>query len=98
MMTFICILLLLLGIGLVGYGAWYAYQWNTGSGATILGLGLLMLLLAVPMTVYYINTEIKVDTLVETGKYEIVTNEDYSLKELEQFMNVGGVYLKEVEE
>lgn len=98
MMTFICILFLLLSVGLVGFGAWYAYQWNTGNGAIFLALGLLMLLWAVPMTVYHINTEIKVEALLETGKYEIVTNEDYSLKELEQFMNVGGVYLKEVEE
>lgn len=35
--------------------------------------------------------------LVESGKYEIVSNEDYSLKELENFLNVNGVYLKEIE-
>ena len=40
----------------------------------------------------------KVEGLVESGKYEIVTNEDYSLKELETFLKVNGVYLKEVDE
>ena len=39
----------------------------------------------------------KVEGLVESGKYEIVTNEDYSLKELETFLKINGVYLKEVE-
>lgn len=40
----------------------------------------------------------KVEGLVESGKYEIVTNEDYSLKELEAFLKINGVYLKEVDE
>lgn len=40
----------------------------------------------------------KVEGLVESGKYEIVTNEDYSIKELETFLKVNGVYLKEVDE
>ena len=40
----------------------------------------------------------KVEGLVESGKYEIVTNDDYSLKELETFLKVNGVYLKEVDE
>lgn len=39
----------------------------------------------------------KVEGLVESGKYEIVTNEDYSLKELETFHKINGVYLKEVD-
>lgn len=40
----------------------------------------------------------KVEGLVGSGKYEIVTNEDYSLKELETFLKINGVYLKEVDE
>lgn len=40
----------------------------------------------------------KVEGLVESCKYEIVTNEDYSLKELETFLKINGVYLKEVDE
>ena len=40
----------------------------------------------------------KVEGLVESGKYEIVTNENYSLKELETFLKINGVYLKEVDE
>lgn len=39
----------------------------------------------------------KVEGLVKSGKYEIVSNEDYSLKELENFLSVNGVYLKEID-
>lgn len=39
----------------------------------------------------------RVAGLVESDKYEIVSNEDHSLKELESFLNVDGVYLKEKE-
>lgn len=96
-MTLLCILFLLLGIGLVCGGAYYAYHWYTDSGLAILAIGIFMLAISIPLTVYHIDTGIRVDTLVKSGKYKIVTNEDYSLKELEQFMNVGGVYLKETE-
>lgn len=97
-MTVFCILCLLLGLGLVGFGAYYAHQWYTDGGVAIVVLGIFMLAISIPLTAYNINIETRVKALVESGKYEIVTNEDYSLKELEQFMNVGGVYLKEVEE
>lgn len=40
----------------------------------------------------------RVKGLVESKKYEIVSNEDYSLKELESFLSISGVYLKEVED
>lgn len=36
----------------------------------------------------------KVDGLVESGKYEIVTHNDYSMKELQEFKKVGDHYLK----
>lgn len=99
MEIFFSILLALFGLSLVGFGAYYAHQWSTSSGVAILAIGLLVLLLDVPYISWCVNTKIKVDTLLESGKYEIVTNEDYSLKELEQqFMKVGCVYLKEVEE
>lgn len=39
----------------------------------------------------------RVQGLVNSGKYEIATNEDYSLTELKTFKKVSGFYLKEVE-
>lgn len=39
----------------------------------------------------------KVNGLVESGKYIIVTNEDYSMKELQEFKKVGDYYLKNID-
>ena len=59
--------------------------------------GIALNIAAMAFGVSFGENEGKVEGLVESGKYEIVTNEDYSLKELETFLKVNGVYLKEVE-
>ena len=59
--------------------------------------GIALNIAAVAFSVSFGENEGKVEGLVESGKYEIVTNEDYSLKELETFLKINGVYLKEVE-
>lgn len=60
--------------------------------------GIALNIAAVVFGVSFGENEGKVEGLVESGKYEIVTNEDYSLKELETFIKINGVYLKEVDE
>ena len=60
--------------------------------------GIALNIAAVAFSVSFGENEGKVEGLVESGKYEIVTNEDYSLKELETFLKINGVYLKEVDE
>ena len=60
--------------------------------------GIALNIAAVVFGVSFGENEGKVEGLVESGKYEIVTNEDYSLKELETFLKINGVYLKEVDE
>ena len=60
--------------------------------------GIALNIAAVAFGISFGENEGKVEGLVESGKYEIVTNEDYSLKELETFLKVNGVYLKEVDE
>ena len=60
--------------------------------------GIALNIAAVAFGVSFGENEGKVEGLVESGKYEIVTNEDYSLKELETFLKINGVYLKEVDE
>lgn len=59
--------------------------------------GIALNIAAMAFGVSYGENEGKVEGLVESGKYEIVTNEDYSIKELETFLKINGVYLKEVE-
>ena len=46
---------------------------------------------------YYFYIEGEVQGLLCSGKYEIVSNEDYSLNELKSFIKINGYYLKEVE-
>ena len=46
---------------------------------------------------YYSYKEGEVQGLLCSGKYEIVSNEDYSLNELKTFIKINGYYLKEVE-
>ena len=60
--------------------------------------GIALNIAAVVSGVSFGETVGKVEGLVESDKYEIVTNEDYSLKELETFLKINGVYLKEVDE
>lgn len=59
--------------------------------------GIALNIAAMAFGINFGENEGKVEGLVESGKYEIVTNEDYSLKELETFLKINGVYLKEVE-
>ena len=59
--------------------------------------GIALNIAAMAFGISFGENEGKVEGLVESGKYEIVTNEDYSLKELETFLKINGVYLKEVE-
>ena len=46
---------------------------------------------------YYFYKEGEVQGLLCSGKYEIVSNEDYSLNELKSFIKINGYYLKEID-
>lgn len=59
--------------------------------------GVTVLTLSITIFSIYNSNKSRVNALVESGKYEIVTHDDYSLNELKQFKNVGDVYLKEIE-
>ena len=97
MEVFLFILFLLLGIGITCIGVYGAYMNDTLIGVMVCILGVLILTLSISFFSSYNINKAKVDALVESGKYEIVTHDDYSMNELKQFKNVGGVYLKEVE-
>ena len=47
---------------------------------------------------YYFYKEGTVNGLVDSGKYEIVSNEDYSLNELKSFIKINGYYLKLIDD
>ena len=47
---------------------------------------------------YYFYKEGEVQGLLCSGKYEIVSNEQYSLNELKSFVKINGYYLKEIDD
>ena len=47
---------------------------------------------------YYFYKEGEVQGLLCSGKYEIVSNEDYSLNELKSFIKIDDYYLKEIDD
>ena len=47
---------------------------------------------------YWGYKEGEVQGLLCSGKYEIVSNEDYSLNELKSFIKIDGYYLKEIDD
>ena len=68
------------------------------------GLGFALLLIDVFFFIvvaitgsYYSYKEGEVQGLLCSGKYEIVSNENYSLNELKSFIKINGYYLKEIE-
>lgn len=96
MYIFLFVLFLLLGISFISYGIYHAFYNDLIIGVITFILGALILSLSIGLYSDYNVTKIKVNALVESGKYEIVTHDDYSLNELKQFKSIGGVYLKEV--
>ena len=47
---------------------------------------------------YYFYKEGEIQGLLCSGKYEIVSNENYSLNELKSFIKINGYYLKEIDD
>lgn len=97
-MIAVFILFLVLGIVLAAGGVLTYRSAEEALGAMLAILGILILTLNITLFSVHNNNKAKVEALVESGKYEIVTHDDYSLNELKQFTCIGGVYLKEINE
>ena len=78
---------------------YYIYR-NNSNDVALMGIimGLVFNLVATLWGVEYGKQVGRVNGLVESGKYEIVTNNDYSINELEKFLKINGTYLKELDE
>ena len=81
-------------------GVFYYICRNSFTDVALMGIvmGLVLNLVAMLGGVEYGKQVGRVNGLVESGKYEIVTNDDYSINELEKFLKINGTYLKELEE
>ena len=67
-------------------------------GSTFLLLDIAFFMVVAITGSYYFYKEGTVQGLLCSGRYEIVSNENYSLNELKSFIKINGVYLKEVDE
>ena len=85
---------------LLTIGAIYNIYGNGFNDEALLGLimGLVFNLVATVWGIEYGKNIGRVNGLVESGKYEIVTNDDYSMNELKRFLKINGTYLKELDE
>ena len=66
-------------------------------GFTFLLVDIVFFMITTISGAYYFYKEGEVQGLLCSGKYEIVSSEDYSLNELKTFIKINGYYLKEVE-
>lgn len=67
-------------------------------GFTLLLVDIFFFMVVAVSGSYSFYKEGEIQGLLCSGKYEIVSNEDYSLNELKSFIKINGVYLKEVDE
>ena len=66
-------------------------------GFTLLLIDIFFFIVVAISGSYYFYKEGEVQGLLCSGKYEIVSNEDYSLNELKSFIKINGYYLKEID-
>ena len=98
-MFVLLLLSLITGLPLI-IGAIYSIYRNGFTDVALMGIimGLVFSLVATFWGIEYGKQVGRVNGLVESGKYEIVTHDAYSINELEKFLKINGVYLKELGE
>ena len=67
-------------------------------GSTLLLIDIFFFMITTISGAYYFYKEGEVQGLLCSGKYEIVSNENYSLNELKSFIKINEYYLKEVDD
>ena len=67
-------------------------------GFTFLLVDIVFFMITTISGAYYFYKEGEVQGLLCSGKYEIVSNEQYSLNELKSFIKINDYYLKEIDD
>ena len=67
-------------------------------GSTLLLIDVFFFMITTISGAYYFYNEGEVQGLLCSGKYEIVSNENYSLNELKSFIKINEYYLKEIDD
>ena len=91
--AFCCIISIVLLIVAI-YVLFFEYE---DLGSTLLLLDIVFFMITTISGAYYFYKEGEVQGLLCSGKYEIVSNEDYSLNELKSFIKINDYYLKEID-
>ena len=91
--TFCCII----SVVLLVVAIYVSFFKDEDLGFTLLLIDIAFFMITTISGAYWGYKEGMKDGLVSSGKYEIVSNEDYSLNELKSFIKIDGYYLKEVD-
>lgn len=67
-------------------------------GFTLLLIDIAFFMMTTISGAYWGYKEGEIQGLLCSGKYEIVSNENYSLNELKSFIKIDGYYLKEIDD
>ena len=67
-------------------------------GFTLLLINIAFFIMTTISGSYYFYKEGEIQGLLCSGKYEIVSNDNYSLNELKSFIKINDYYLKEVDD
>ena len=92
--AFCCIIAIILLIVAI----YVAFFKDEDLGFTLLLVDICFFMVATISAAYWGYKEGEVQGLLCSGRYEIVSNENYSLNELKSFIKINGYYLKEVED
>ena len=94
MFAFFCIISIVLLIVAI----YISFFKDEDLGFTLLLIDIAFFMITTISGAYYFYKEGEIQGLLCSGKYEIVSNENYSLNELKSFIKINGCYLKEVDE
>ena len=92
--AFFCIIAIVLLVVAIYISFFEDEDW----GFIFLLLDIVFFMVATISGAYYFYKEGEVQGLLCSGKYEIVSNENYSLNELKSFIKINGYYLKEIDD
>ena len=92
--AFFCII----SVALLVVAIYVSFFKDEDLGFTLLLIDIAFFMITTISGAYWGYKEGEVQGLVCSGKYEIVSNENYSLNELKSFIKINGYYLKEIDD
>ena len=88
----------IISIVLLVVAIYVAFMKDEDWGFTLLLVDICFFMITTISGAYWGYKEGEVQGLLCSGKYEIVSNEDYSLNELKSFIKIDDYYLKEIDD